>query len=102
MEFNNPLPYDINISGSANGGYILRAGCCTCVFTDLKEMLAAIEEYANYPKAMEKKYNDSVKEQRPQVVEGPGTLTMGRTVSAPEPMNEVCECQDQCAPDRRY
>lgn len=60
MEFKNPLPYEINISGSANGGFIVQVGCCTCTFSDKNTMLAAIEDYTNDPKKMEEAYNESV------------------------------------------
>jgi len=59
MIFKNPLPYEIHISGSSNDGFIVKVGCCTAVFTSVKEMLAAIEEFINDPDAMEKKYNKS-------------------------------------------
>jgi len=92
IEFKNPLPYDIKISGSANGGFILQAGCCTCTFTDKNTMLAAIEDYINDPKGVEEKYNEAMRHARPQVVESGGNaLAMGRTM--PEPMNEE-RCQD--------
>ena len=101
--FENPLPYDIRISGSANKGFILNAGCCTCVFTDKKEMLDAISDYIDNPKDMEKKYNESNKHARPQVVEtgmgGSGVATLSG------PMNEVqedCSCQQEdTGPDER-
>ncbi len=68
MEFGNALPYDINIRGSHNKGFIVKAGCCTLVFTDKKVMLNAIEDYINDPKKMEEEYNKLNKDARPQAV----------------------------------
>jgi len=87
--FENSLPYDIRISGSANKGFILNVGCCTCVFTNKKEMLSAISDYIDDPKKMEKEYTQSTQnlrppaaDARPQVDEGRGNaLTSGRTMA---------------------
>ncbi len=68
MEFGNALPYDINIRGSHNKGFILKAGCCTLVFTDKKTMLNAIADYINEPEKMEKEYNKLNRDERPQPV----------------------------------
>ena len=96
--FENPLPYDIRIAGSANKGFILNAGCCTCVFTDKKEMLKAIEDYINDPKKMEKAYNESNKHARPQVVEsGVGFRAGGNTLA----ISEDCCQEDSGGPDLR-
>jgi hypothetical protein len=93
IEFQNLLPYDIRLSGSANKGFILIAGCCTCVFTDLDEALDAIREYVEDPKKMEAKYNAAMKHARPQVEEtgveqcmdtGPDNMAM------PDP---GCDCR---------
>lgn len=59
MEFGNPIPYDIRITGAHNNGFIVDVGCFRGVFTDKKVMLAAIEDYINDPKKMEQQYNDS-------------------------------------------
>ena len=59
MEFGNVLPYDINIKGSSNKGFIVKTGCSTCVFTDAEEMLKAIDEYIKNPKGLEEEYNKS-------------------------------------------
>ena len=104
--FGNPLPYDIRITGSANMGFILNCGCCTCTFSDKKEMLKAIEDYIDHPEDMEKKYHDSRKNDRPQEVHG-NTLAMGRGTGPrrTEPMNEAkedCGCQQEdTGPDER-
>jgi len=104
--FGNPLPYDIHIAGSANMGFILKCGCCTCSFSDKKEMIQAIEQYIDHPEEMEKKYHDSRKNDRPQEVYGGGnTLAAGRGSMGPYPTNEVmedCGCQQEdTGPDER-
>ena len=69
MEFGNALPYDINISGTGNKGFIVRVGCFTGAFTSVKTMLAAIEDYINDPKKMEKEYNNSNANRCPDAIE---------------------------------
>lgn len=61
LEFENLVPRQIIINGSANKGFIVQCGCCTCVFTDKKEMVNAILDYINEPGKIEKEYNNSMK-----------------------------------------
>ena len=61
LEFENLVPRQITINGSANKGFIVQCGCCTCVFTDKKEMVNAILDYINDPGKIEKEYNNSKK-----------------------------------------
>ena len=97
--FENPLPYDIRIVGSANKGFILTAGCCTCVFSDKKELLNGIEDYINDPEKMEKAYNESTKHARPQVVESGVGMAQGNTLAVPMSSGDCC--QEDCGPDQR-
>ncbi len=103
--FENPLPYDIRICGSANEGFILSVGCCTCVFTDIDEVTKAIKEYVDDPRGMEEKYNQSVRDARPQIVEsGYSQQNVMAGGTALRHTNEVepspqCDCDSQ--PDRR-
>jgi len=100
MEFGNALPHDINISGSSNKGFIVRAGCCTAVFTDKKKMLNAIEDYINDPEKVEKAYNAS---NGPRNVPMAGNaLAVGAQTMAVEerPMDDCCQTED-CGPDTR-
>jgi len=100
MEFKNALPHDINISGSSNNGFIVKAGCCTAVFTDKKAMLNAIEDYINDPEKVEKEYNASNGAPRNVPMAG-NALAAGRTMAVEEgPMDECCKTED-CAPDVR-
>jgi len=64
LEFENLVPRQITINGSANKGFIVQCGCCTCVFTDKKEMVNAILDYINDPEKIEKEYNNSQKSPR--------------------------------------
>ena len=102
MEFGNALPHDINISGSSNRGFIVRAGCCTAVFTDKKEMLNAIEDYINDPAKVEAAYNKSNGAPRNVPTAG-NALAAGRTmaVESSGPMEDCGQCQDDCAPEQR-
>jgi hypothetical protein len=81
--FENSLPYDIRISGSANKGFILNVGCCTCVFTNKKEMLNVISDYIDDPKKMEKEYTQSTQNARPQVVDARPQGVEGRFHAPP-------------------
>lgn len=104
MEFGNPLPYDIVITGSNNKGFIVKTGCCTSVFTDKKAMLSAIEDYINDPAKAEKEYNVSNNNcpRNALAVDTHGTgLAIGHTTRNHEP-TEDCggECQEE-QPDRR-
>ena len=101
--FENPLPYDIKITGSANRGFILTAGCCTCVFTDKQTMLKTIEDYIDDPKKMEKEYNEAMRHARPQPVEsgigyGPGHIH-NNTLAVPMPDNVAEPCCQEDSPD---
>jgi len=98
MEFGNPLPYDIVITGSNNKGFIVKTGCCTSVFTNKKVMLAAIEDYINDPKKAEKDYNESTNNCRVGAVRFTTDGTQaGLTISnRHEPMEERrCDCQTE-------
>jgi hypothetical protein len=64
LEFENLVPRQIVISGSSNKGFIVQCGCCTCVFTDKKEMVNAILDYINDPDKIEREYNNSQKTPR--------------------------------------
>lgn len=61
MELGNVLPHPITIEGSSNKGFIVKTGCCICVFTNKEVMLDAIEEYINDTEKMEKAYKASNK-----------------------------------------
>ena len=99
MEFENALPYDINIKGSANKGFIVRAGCCTCVFTDKGKMLDAIDDFIDDPKKMEDSYNEATKHARPQPIEssGSGPTRIGGRRTAAVPINEVIDMGGDCS-----
>ncbi len=101
MEFGNSLPHDINISGSNNKGFIVRAGCCTSVFTDEKKMLEAIAEYIKDPAKAQKEYNES--NSGPMntnaMIDTSGSGLAIRTDS-PHGHTENCDCQAE-EPDRR-
>ncbi len=59
MEFGKAIPHDIHITPVSNNGFIVKVGCCTCAFTDKKEMIAAIIEFIDKPEETEKRYNVS-------------------------------------------
>lgn len=56
MEFGKALQYDIKISTSSNKGFIVKVGCCTCIFSNKENLLSALKEYLDDPEGMEKKY----------------------------------------------
>jgi len=102
LKFKRAIPYDIHIESTANDGFIVRVGCCICVYTNIDEMMDDIKEYINDPETAEKQYNqcrgnpravpmpdECCQEQAPI---GYGTTagnTLRRNVeeSIPEPMN---------------
>jgi len=100
MEFGNPLPYDINITGSNNKGFIVKTGCCTSVFTDKKEMLAAIADYINDPEKAEKEYAASNKNcpTNALAIDTQGVGMTIRTDNRHELM-EDCDCRQEEQPD---
>ena len=98
IEFGNALPHDIHITGSANKGFIVKAGCSVCTFSDKKEMLEAIEHYIDDPDKMEKLYNDSTKHLRPQAADCGGRSMVGAAERNQVMATEDC-CQDECYPD---
>lgn len=57
LNFKRAMPYDIHIESSANGGFIVRVGCCTCVYAHVNEMMDEIKSYINDPEAAVKEYN---------------------------------------------
>jgi hypothetical protein len=63
MEFGTELPYEIKITCSSNKGFIVKVGCCTCVFSNKEDLLSALKEYLDDPEGMEKKYNEANKGQ---------------------------------------
>jgi len=79
MEFGNALPHDIKISGSHNKGFIVKAGCCTAVFTEKEALLKAIGEYIDDPNGMEKKYNDSDVNKNQEIATEETAPDLGRT-----------------------
>ena len=100
VEFGMAIPYDIRITGSANKGFILTVGCCTCAFTDIEDVLEAIKEYVKDPKAMEAAYNEAMKHARPQIVEGGiGYGSDERRNTLAVPMNEAEPCCQEDSPD---
>jgi len=110
MEFGNALPYEIRISGSHNKGFLVHVGCCMCVFTDKKTMLAAIEDYINDPKKMTLEYNQSRGvDETTANCEPPTTgISIGpaQNVKFSCPTNEVNYIEDDCEeedlrPERR-
>ena len=109
VDFGIALPNDIRITGSANNGFILTCGCCTCVFTDKAKMVEAILEYIDDPKKMEAKYNSAMKFARPLAVETSrdgvgmgGGNTLAAHLEVRSPMNEPDPCcQEDCGPEER-
>lgn len=57
MRFRRAIPYDVTISSSANGGYIVRVGCCTAVYTDASVLLSNLADYLYNPEETGKEYN---------------------------------------------
>ena len=49
MEFGKALQYDIKISTSSNKGFIVKVGCCTCIFSNKENLLSALKEYLDDP-----------------------------------------------------
>jgi len=58
MKFERKLPYTIHIESSANGGFIVRAGCCTLAYTDPVNLITDLEIYLRDPKAVERTYHE--------------------------------------------
>ena len=50
--------YNINIRHTANGGCIVKVGCCEAAFSTPEEMLQALAEFYDDPKKIEKEYNE--------------------------------------------
>ncbi len=60
MEFRELIPYEIRITPSKNGGFIVNVGCCTCVYTSVMEMLEELTKYLESPQQVEKEYNNRI------------------------------------------
>jgi len=79
MDFGKALPYDINITSSANNGFIVRVGCCEVVFSSRSEVIAALTEYITEPEKVEQQYN---KVNGPMNEEEPAPDSGGRSYHA--------------------
>lgn len=58
MEFKKAIPRTITIEPTANGGFIVTAGCCTLCFGNTARMVEAMDEYLSDPEGHEKRYNE--------------------------------------------
>ena len=96
MEFGNALPHDIKISGSHNKGFIVKAGCSISVFSTKKDLLEAIGEYIDDPKAMEKKYNKSNVAPQELATDSPSSSELRPIPNS----NQEEQCNEE-SPDRR-
>jgi len=49
VKFKRTLPFDVLISGAANGGYVVRVGCCTMCYGQAKaEREALLRDLSQY------------------------------------------------------
>ena len=60
FEFKRASTHNINIRHTANGGCIIKVGCCEAAFTTPDEMLETLADYYKDPDRMEKEYNKKV------------------------------------------
>jgi len=106
MEFGNALPHDIKISGSHNKGFIVKAGCCTAVFTEKEALLKAIGEYIDDPEGMEKAYNKSNVNRTQEVATeetapDPGRTERLRSIRETSPGENCDQSEEAPTTDRR-
>jgi len=56
MRFENKLKYQITLTGSSNGGYIVRMGCAEFTFPTIAVLLNALKEYLEDPIKVNQEY----------------------------------------------
>jgi len=56
MRFENKLKYQITLTGSSNGGYIIRMGCAEFTFPTIAVLLDALKEYLEDPIKVNQEY----------------------------------------------
>ena len=57
MRFENKLKYQITITGSSNGGYIVRIGCAEFIFSAITVLLDTLKEYLEDPIKINQEYD---------------------------------------------
>ncbi len=60
MELKRAIPYDINISPSANNGFIIKVGCGQFVAESKEALISSLQQFLNNPDKFEKEYNAKV------------------------------------------
>lgn len=116
FEFKRASKHGINIRHTANGGCIIKVGCCEAAFTTPDEMLETLADYYKDPEGMEKEYN-ALDPDGPDVIDtgveergcssggnralrhSPISLNQGRQ-EASEPMDDQDKCEE-IGPDTR-
>ena len=56
------IPYPVEIKPADNAGYIVKVGCQTLVFTDVRELVGHLEEYLTDPEGTIKTHEEERKE----------------------------------------
>lgn len=97
IEFREAIPHTITIKSSANGGYIVRAGCVTLCFNNGQMLVEALAEYLKYPKGVENRYNES----KGNIISPIASRPPNSNPSSCEPRRMAtlvtdCQTEDQC------
>jgi hypothetical protein len=63
------MKHTIEISPTANKGYIVKVGCCTLCYSTLNDMLDDLGEYFKDPEKVEAEYNKFSEDEHPPLIE---------------------------------